>query len=172
VSAVMTEHATALHEIESILYRWGDECRRASNELGLPASSGIARMIEQQKVFEGRRKGVRRAKVKLVAKNGEKPAERPELTARGTETRSFKPLSISMLSSAVVQIDAVIAACPGWVQKTVKLSYLFLVRDSKAAEQLRIRKKTYTEQREAAVEYVAERLALRVEQPRQFFGRN
>jgi hypothetical protein len=145
--------------VEAVLYRWGDECRRAANELGLPTSSGISRMIEQQKVFEGRRRGVRRSKIRLVPKPGE--LEKPEITARGTATRSFKPLSITMLSSAVVQIDAVIAQSPGWVQKTVKLSYLFLVRDSKAAEQLRIRRTAYTEQRAAAVEYVAERLALR-----------
>ena len=153
MSAVMSESVLALSKIESVLYRWGDECRNASVGLGLPASSGIARMIEQQKVFQGRRKGVRNKALK------QKPDD--QLTARGTETRSLKPLSITVLSSSVVQIDDVIAKSPGWVQKTVKLSYLFLVRDSKAAEQLRMRRKTYTEQREAAVEYVAERLALR-----------
>ena len=148
-----------MNQIEQVLYRWGDECRRSSNELGLPSSSGIARMIEQQRIFEGRRRGVKRKpKVALVSKDG---SPKPILTARGSQTRSFKPLSISMLSSAVVQIDAVIAASPGWVQKTVKLSYLYLVRDAKAAEQLRIRRQTYTEQREAAVEYVSERLAIR-----------
>ncbi len=180
-----------VNRVEEALYAWGDECRQRSQELGLPASSGIARLIAQQQVFEQRvraRRGRNRSRKpaqhtmesgKVVSrcvcgtlyapKEGQsavcprcqhdpRPVERE---VHGTPTRSFKPIGMTALSSTTASIDAIVATAPGWMQKCLRLSYLFVVRDSVAAQQLRLRKETYREQREATVEYVAEQLALR-----------
>lgn len=50
----------AFRETENVLYLWGDESRERAGELGLPITSGIARMIEQQRVFERKKRDVRR----------------------------------------------------------------------------------------------------------------
>lgn len=178
--------------IEELLYQWGDECRSTAEKLGLPATSGIARMIEQQKVFEQRQRGVRRKRpphtpTKLrdgtaarlcvcgrvyvegeciigeqsVCPRCQHDPRASEAESHGTETRSFKPQSMMALNATTAKIDVIVAAAPGWMQKCLRLSYLFRVRDSKAAQQLRIRTTTYREQREASAEYVAEQLAQR-----------
>lgn len=182
----MAEPAIAVSETERLLYVWGDECRSRSDELGLPASSSISRMIEQQQIFEQRaraRRGRSRKAVPHVLRDGSDARlcvcgrifveavcprcqndPRPAVAqVHGTPTQSFKPRSMTVLASSTAQIDVIVAAAPGWAQQCIKLSYLFLVRDSKAAERLRIRKTVYTERRAAAVEYVDERLALRAQ---------
>jgi len=173
--------------VEEMLYAWGDECRQRSEELGLPASSGIARMIEQQRVFEqkvrarrGRNRQRKPAEHRMAdgttakrcvcgtiyaaaeghavcprCRHDPRPVERE---VHGTPTRSFRPIGMTALSATTATIDAIVATAPGWMQKCLRLSYLFVVRDSKAAQQLRMRRETYSEQREASVEYVAERL--------------
>lgn len=172
--------------IEELLYQWGDESRSSAERLGLPATSGIARMIQQQLVFERQRRGARRKKPKrtderialrdgtvatvcvcgMIRLDGDCPRCKgdprpPDSTVHGTETRSFRPPTMTVLSASTTSIDAIISAAPNWMQKCLRLSYLFRVRDSKAAQRLRIRAASYREQREAAVEYVAEQLQLR-----------
>lgn len=186
MSAVMAIREQDATSIEELLYQWGDECRSQSERLGLPASSGIARVIQQQRVIEQQRRGVRRKRPKqpapITLRDGtiaticacgmiylEEHCPRckgdpqpPDRSVHATETRSFRPLSMTVLSANTTTIDVIVAAAPGWMQKCLRLSYLFRVRDSKAAQQLRIRTIVYREQREAAAEYVAERMGERL----------
>jgi predicted DNA-binding protein (UPF0251 family) len=181
MSAVLAHDVSG---VEELLYQWGDETRSTAEQLGMPATSGIARMIEMQKVFERRVKGRRRRPRKAVphvlpdgtaaqlcvcgriyiearcprCNSDPRPSE---AVVHGVETRSFRPLKMKELSANTATIDVIVASAPGWAQKCLRLSYLFRVRDSKAAERLQIRKSTYAEKRRAAVEYVAERLAER-----------
>lgn len=176
-------------DIEELLYQWGDESRSTAEQLGLPATSGVARMIEQQKVFEQQRRGVRRKRPKsepkrVAMRDGtiaticvcgmiylegqcarcKADPRPPDRSVHGTETRSLRPRSIAAMSATTTAIDVIIAAAPGWMQKCLRLSYLFRERDSKAAQRLRIRTASYREQREASAEYVAERLGSRIAQ--------
>ncbi|HLF10086.1 MAG TPA: hypothetical protein VJA26_02635 [Gammaproteobacteria bacterium] len=174
-------------DIEELLYQWGDDCRSTAEQLGMPATSGIARMIEQQRIFEGLRRGTRRKKPKqareqITLRDGTTASicvcgliyleehcprckgdpQPPAGLVHGTETRSFRPRSMAALRATTAAIEEVIVAAPGWARRSLMLSYLFRVRDSKGAQRLRIRTATYREQREAAVEYVAQRLGARI----------
>lgn len=184
MSAVIREQEAT--SIEELLYQWGDESRSQAEKLGLPASSGITRLIAQQQVFERQRRGARRKRPKkkpeaivlrdgtlasicacgMIYLEGECPRckgdpQPPDRSVHATETRSFRPKGMSVLSADTTALDVIIAAAPGWMQKCLRLSYLFRVRDSKAAERLRIRTASYREQRAAALDYVAQKLAQR-----------
>jgi hypothetical protein len=137
-------------------------------------------MIEVVKVFETRRRGTRKRRKERanIATLEPKSVERcqtcglirgpgecrrcgSKVTARGTETRSLKPLQMVELSGSVAAIDAVVAALPGWMQKIIMRSYLWGQPDRLAAQEMRMPRMLYRTQREAALEFVAERIALR-----------
>ena len=180
MSAVLRE----LEPTERLLYAWGDECRSASERLGLPVSSSLSRLLEQQSVFEQRARARRGRSRKAVAhklpdgtraslcvcgcifveelcprcKNDPRPAE---AQVHGTETRSFKKPAMTALNGSTAILDVIVARAPGWMQQRLMLSYLWLMRDNKACQRVRVRQAVYTEQRLAAVEYVSVQLAYR-----------
>lgn len=173
-------------DVQKLLYQWGDECRSKADELGLPQSSGLKRLIEQRHVIDKQRRDLRKRKRRvkpderiqlrqgvvaiecacgMIRFDGECPRcagdpREPDRSVHAVATRSFKPVSITSVSAEAVRIDVIVAASPGWMRKVLMLSYLWLQRDSVACQRLRIRQSTYREQREAAVEYVAQRLAI------------
>lgn len=171
--------------VEELLYQWGDEGRARAEELGLPSSSSVARMIAQQSVFERQQRGTRRKRPKVqtvklrdgtVARIcvcgrvflGDELCDRcrndprpPEAITYGIETRNFRRRAMTAMSAVTVTIDEIASHAPGWMQKPLMLGYYYRVRDSKAAQRLRLRVVTYQEQKAAAVEYVREQLALR-----------
>ncbi|HEX7075763.1 MAG TPA: hypothetical protein VF226_17130 [Hyphomicrobiaceae bacterium] len=145
MAAVMAVERESLEyaECELRLIAWGRWSRRMASNLGYPKSSGIARMIEMVKVF--------------------KPAEHSgrELTAKGKETRSMRPLTVEDAPAEVMEIDRLVANLPGWMHAAVSRSYRFRQPDRIAARELRMSREQYTLRREAAVSYLAEKLALR-----------
>lgn len=183
LSAMAVEiQSAAFRETEAMLYAWGDESRERAGELGLPVMSGIARMIEQQRVFEQRARARRSRSRKAVphrltdgtraslcvcgcifveaqcprCKHDPRP---PDAQVHGTETRSFRPVTMKSLSSNTAVVEEIVRTAPNETQKLLKRKYLFRQRDSKAAEQLRVTKARYREYVESAVEYVVDRLA-------------
>lgn len=178
MAAMVDPAADIFIETDRRLREWGTACRSNSERLGLPASSGIARMIEVVSVFEqrrhrvGKKKKARvvalptgRAKIcsgcELVYAADECPRCGPRPTARGSQTKSFKPITSIDLSSSVTVTDAVIASLPGWAKKIIMRAYLWSEPDRISAYELGIPKQVYRLHREAAVEMVAERIASR-----------
>lgn len=140
--------ADRFEEAERRLIEWGLSCRRESDRLGLPRISGIQQLIDHVRREDRLARGVRRRKLKTVEEREGK------LTARGKQTRvARKPTPI--VNSAVLEVDAVVAKLPGWMQATLIRSYLYGQPDRTACQDMRMRKEEYAQRRRAAVEYVA-----------------
>lgn len=164
--------ATAYEAAEKRLTEWGIICRRNSDYLGLPRMSGIHAMIEHVRREDRLRKGVRKKNVRQVHREWKKgdatdAKEAAEafryfdryLTAQGKQPRPFKILRQAGINSRVMQIDGIVARMPQWMQATIIRSYQYGQPDENACRDLRMRKRLYRQHREAAVEYVADRLA-------------
>lgn len=154
-------------ETERRLQEWGRAARQYAQALGLPTSSGIARMIEQVKVHEQLRKGVRPLKrSKLVQADRNADAKAVSLEIRHSEVdhiparESFSMrLSKVTWDAAVLQVeDAVKKLDTDWY-KAIFRSYRFGQPDRDAARELRMPKERYRDIRESAVIRVAEILA-------------
>jgi hypothetical protein len=178
---------STLESTEAMLYAWGEECRSKSDDLGLPTSSGMARLIEQRHVYERHLRGARRrraverrlrqpmqltdGRIAIVCACGiihlhdtECPRCKgdprpPDRSVHGAATRSFRPQAVTEISGQAVLVDSVVASAPNWMRKVLMFTFLYVERDTRAAERLRVRVSTYREQRAAAVEFVAGRLA-------------
>lgn len=145
--------ADAFEQAERRLTEWGLACRRESDRLGLPRISSIQVMIEHVRREDRLARGVRRKRLKSI----EAREKAGKLTAQGKQTKvARKPTPV--INSAVLEVDAIVARMPGWMQATIMRSYLYGQPDKTACQDLRIRKELYRRRREAAVEYVAERL--------------
>ena len=183
----------AFRETEKMLYAWGDESRERASELGLPITSGISRMIEQQRVFDQKKRDVRRRKPEstptklrdgtaaklcacgrvyvegecVIAEQSVCPRchhdpRAPEAESHGTETRSFRPLTLRAVSSTTAIIEEIVRVAPNDTQKMLKRKYLFRQRDYKAAQELKVTKARYREMIECALEYVTDEIAKRL----------
>lgn len=128
-------------EGDAILAAWGRAARQINDSLGYPRSSCISAMSEALKVFDG------------VAKDtGREP------TATGKQKKSRKSVDMQVLPENFMKIDKLVAQSPNQMQKVLKRAYLWGQPDRIAARELRIERKLFTEQREAAVTWVMRRL--------------
>lgn len=190
VAMVATEYASAFKRTEDELSAWGYQCRILSAKLGLPTSSnGIVRMIDEIRETERKRRDVRGRHKKLESVVIPRPKKcakcqhittRPEcprcagdvkavaidlgfaeecLTAEGKASRSTGRPELQ-LSGSIARVDQVVGALPGWMKSAIHRSYLWQQPDRIAARELKMPRAEFTRRREAAVEYVAERLAL------------
>jgi hypothetical protein len=178
MSAIMSEVAVEIsvngplfRETERRLDEWGRASRLTAQAIGYPTSSGISRMIEQVKVYDQLRKGVRkplkRSRLIKADKNADAKAVSlelrhadPEQSADGKESLSMRLAKVEF-SSAVLQVENIVNALENWMQKTLRRSYLFGQPDKEASQDLRMPKERYRDQRETAVISVAEKLATR-----------
>jgi hypothetical protein len=160
---------TVFKETEKRLQEWGRAARQWAQALGLPTSSGIARMIEHVKVHEQLRKGVKPLKrSKLVKADPNADAEEVSREIRHSEPQQIHgkesfSLRVSRIQwdTAVVQVeDAVKKLDKDW-QKTIYRSYRYGQADREAAQELRMPKDRYRDMRESAVIRIAEILAER-----------
>jgi hypothetical protein len=174
VSAVMvlasfevTVGSPEFKETEKRLNEWGRAARQWAQALGLPTSSGIARMIEHVKVHEQLRRGVKPLKRSKLAKadpNADAVAVSREIrhsepeTIHAKETFSLR-LSKVQWDTAVIQVEDAVKRLDKDEQKTLYRSYRFGQPDRQAAQELRMPKQRYQEIREAAVIRVAGVLA-------------
>jgi DNA-directed RNA polymerase specialized sigma24 family protein len=143
--------ADSFEEAERRLIEWGLSCRRESDRLGLPRISGIQQLIDHVRREDRLARGVRRRKLKTVEEREGK------LTARGKQTRvARKPTPI--VNSAVLEVDAVVAKLPGWMQATVIRRYLYGQPDRLACRDLKLPKEVYRMRCNAAIECVSVRL--------------
>ncbi len=158
-----------LERAEACLEQWGAERQRMTEALGLPRMSTIAVMIERVKVFdkaEGRRHRPKRGRARQCGNCGHVfigdrctgcSTPPPVMTARGTETRSFKREAIA-LSSVVAIVDKLVAELPNGQKQAVTRAYLYGQPDRIAARELRIPRYEFTYRREMALERIAARL--------------
>ena len=163
--------ADSFENAEKALNEWGDACRRNSEALVMPTLRSIAQMIDHVRRQERLQKGVKKKKLKkkiCEQRKKEEPTDAKEvaevlgyidfeLTAKGKQKNSFKPVNLE-LSSIVAKVDHIVSTLPGWMRTTIQRSYLYRQPDRKAAQDLRIPKDTYRLRRISAVEYIAERL--------------
>lgn len=156
-------------ETERRLQDWGRAARQYAQALGLPTSSGIARMIEHVKVHEQLRKGVKPLKrSKLIKADPNADAEAVSLEIRHSEkapivareTMSIR-LSKVQWEAAVLQVEDAVKRLDKDQQKAINRSYRFGQPDRDAAIELRMPKERYKDWRESAVIRVAEILAER-----------
>jgi hypothetical protein len=87
----------------------------------------------------------------------------PELTARGTATRSSAPPRCPMnsISSRALTVDEVLQRLPGWMRYLVDLKYADDQPDRICAKQMKIEREEFSRMRRAAVAHIAEMLANR-----------
>lgn len=154
------------------------------------SSNGIVRMIDEVREFERKRRDIRKrrrktgepAKIARVTKcpkcqhittRAECPRcagdvqavaidlglAEPLLTADGKETRTSGRPELQ-LGGGIARVDKIVGGLPGWMKSVIHRSYLWQQPDRIAARELKMPRAEYTRRREAAVEYVAERLAL------------
>lgn len=160
----------AYKEAERRLLEWGRETRQKAQALGYPTSSGLARMIEQVKVHEQLRKGVRKPlkRSKLVKADPNADAKAVSLEIRhsdtekviGKDTFSMR-LSKVQFSASALTVEEIVKRLDNDEQRTLQRSYLFGQEDRRAAQELRMPKERYRNARESAVINVAQRLATR-----------
>jgi hypothetical protein len=156
-------------ETERRLNEWGRAARQYAQALGLPTSSGIARMIEHVKVHEQLRKGVKPLKrSKLVKADPNADAVLVSREIRHSEPQHIEAkesfsirLSKVQWDAAVIQVEDAVKALDKDSQKAIYRSYRFGQPDRDAAQDLKMPKERYRDWREAAVIRVAERLAER-----------
>lgn len=184
------EYASAFKRTEDELNAWGYQCRMLSAKLGLPTSSnGIVRMIDEVRETERKRRDVRDGRKKgeaVVIPRPKKCAKcqhittrpecprcagdakavaidlglaNPSLTAEGKASRNTGRPEIQ-LSGGIARVDKVVGQLPGWMKSAIHRSYLWQQPDRIAARELKMSRAEFTRRREAAVEYVAERLAM------------
>ena len=163
---------------EKLLHQWGDETRAHAERLGYPTSSAIWRMIQQQRVFP--RRGVKAPRVRRATTTRERDLGTAQQCPQGhvfigdhctrcsgaervtgRETRSLRPAALAEFSAQTLAIEAVVVDAPEWMQKGLRRRFQFKQPDSGAAQDLRMRKTRYREDVKAAVEYVANMLAVR-----------
>lgn len=159
----------AFKETERRLSEWGRAARQYAQALGLPTSSGIARLIEHVKVNEQLRKGVRKPlkRSKLVQADRNADAQAVSLEIRHSERApnvTGKPTFSMRLSkvqwdASVIQVEDVVKRLDKDDQKPIWRSYRFGQCDKEASRELRMPKQRYQDWREAAVIRVAEMLA-------------
>lgn len=145
--------ADAYEAAEERLCEWGLACRRESDKLGLPRISGIQQMIEHVRREDAKRKGVRKSRLRTI----EDREKEGKLTAQGKQTKAASKPS-PVINSAVLEVDAIVARLPGWMQATILRRYLYGQPDRLACRDLQIPKADYRLRCNAAIEYVAERL--------------
>lgn len=168
VNAVVAESGEIwTDKVQDWLEDWGRWAKRTTDKLGYPNVSSIAKMVEQARVFERREKTGKR-KLREAWKTGDprQIAEaygyaEHELTARGKQTRSMKPLEIGEVDPTIMAIERVISTAPGRYQAALYRRYVFGQPDRFAARDLGMSKADYTNRANVAVDYVAENLALR-----------
>jgi hypothetical protein len=117
---------------ERYLTQWGRWARRTADKLGYPQSSSVARMIEMVKVHKPQPEGVK-------------------ATAKGKETRSFRPVDSDLPPADILAIDAAVARLSGVHLQAVSRAYRFGQPDRIAAKELRISRELFRERREGAV---------------------
>ena len=157
----------AFKETERRLNAWGRAARQYAQALGLPTSSGIARMIEHVKVHEQLRRGVKPLKrSKLIKANPNADAVAVSLEIRHSEKEPMaKKESFSMRLSkvqwdaAVIQVEDAVKRLAKDAQKAIYRSYRFGQCDRDASIELRMPIEKYQDWRESAVQRVAEVLA-------------
>ncbi len=173
---------------EAELYAWGQERRRLTKALGIATSSSIANMIDEQKVFEQQRKGVRSRKRASAVRidNGErvrkcascdlmfKGAQCPrctpkeiavamgfaarDATIRGSSTFSSRA-PIQSLTASAAHVQAAVDRLPGWMARSIYRYYAYGQVDRNAANDLHMPREQFTKERVAAVAMVASLLA-------------
>lgn len=161
----------AFKETERRLNQWGLAARRYAQALGLPTSSGIARMIEHVKVHEqlgkGTRKPLKRSKLVKADPNADAQAvsleirhseKEPNVNGRPTFCLHLEKVS---WEAAVLQVEDAVKRLDKDYQKPIYRTYRFGQCDRDASLELRMPKEKYQDWREAAVILVAERLAER-----------
>lgn len=145
--------ADAFEQAERRLTEWGLACRRESDRLGLPRISSIQVMIEHVRREDRLARGVRRKRIKSI----EAREKAGKLTAQGKQTKvARKPTPV--INSAVLEVDAIVARLPGWMQAPIIRRYLYGQPDRLACRDLKLPKEDYRLRCKAAVEYVAESL--------------
>jgi len=162
---VLVDRPTWNDEVRDWLERWGRWAKRTTDKLGYPNVSSIAKMVEQARVFERREKVGKRALAE--ARESGDPRQIAEaygyeehpLTARGKQTRSMRPLEVGEVEPTIMRIERVISTAPGRYQSALYRRYVFGQPDRFAARQLGLSRADYTNRAEAAVGYVALRLA-------------
>ena len=156
-------------ETERRLNEWGRAVRQYAQALGLPTSSGIARMIEHVKVHEQLRKGVRkplkRSKLVKADKNADAQAVSLEIRHSEKEPNVGGKPTFSMHASkvhwesSVLQVEDAVKRLEADQLKVIWRSYRFGQADRFAAQELRVPKERYEERRQQAVIRVGEMLA-------------
>lgn len=128
-------------DMEGLLVLWGRYARRMSDMLGYPRTSCIATIAETVKTADRKER------------RNQKPDS--ELTAKGRQKISRKPLDQQILPDDYMAIDAIVAKSPNHMQKVLMRAYLWGQPDRIAAREMRIDRERFTERREAAVKWVA-----------------
>jgi hypothetical protein len=138
-------------EVQNRLLQWGASCRRESERLGLPVISQIQVMIEHVQLEDRLRRGVRKTR-----RQDRRQADR---TANGKQSKASRKPG-PMINSAVMEVDHIVANIPTeWMKAVLIHAYLYGRSDRTCCRDLRLSKAAYRTWREAAEEYVGERLA-------------
>lgn len=166
----ITVDSPEFRETERRLKEWGRAARQYAEALGLPTSSGIAKMIEHVKVHEqllkGTRKPLKRSKLVKADKNADAIAVSREIRHSEPERIVSKPTFSMRLSkvnwdAAVLQVEDAVKRLDKDEQKTISRAYRYDQSDHGASRELRMPKQRFQDMREAAVIRVGEFLAER-----------
>lgn len=95
--------AAALIYAENRLFPWAKWARENREKLGVPTVSLLYKAMQSKSV------PMRRVHPNVISLHGENV---PALTARGKETRSFRPTTIGEVPEAIVEVDEAVGALP------------------------------------------------------------
>lgn len=126
-------------EGDALLASWGRYARKMSEALGYPRTSCISMMIDS---------------IKVADRKARKQKAEDELTAKGKQKKSRKPIDGHILPDDFMKIDRIVSESPNHMQKVLRRAYLWGQPDRIAARELRIDRELFTEQREMAVLWV------------------
>lgn len=154
MTAARDQTADAYELAEMRLTQWGLACRRESDRLGLPRISGIQQLIDHVRREDAKSRSGRKQRVRKDRARGEPVYIR---TAQGTETQVARRAA-PVINSAALEVDAIVARLPGWMQAPIIRRYLYGQPDRLACRDLKLPKEDYRLRCKAAVEYVAESL--------------
>lgn len=182
----VTLSSDAFTRTEQRLEEWAAERARVTGALRVPVLSSMSVMVEYLRREEEPERVVRSSAPKKRKPKRERPQHRarmctndrcrriyaaaecpncgqppPELTARGTATRSATEDRPVGFSQSVAQLDGVIDKLPGDQKKAIFRAYMYRQPDRIAARELKMPREAFTWLRERAVITIAEKLAER-----------
>ena len=161
-------------EAERRLEEWGDQTEAYARHVGMASMSSVALVVahirRQERLQTNSRKRQLRRKKRASLRGGPKllPEEvaelkgfrDQELTARGKQKQSMVDAPMR-LSSAVMQVEAIVRALPGWMKGPIYRTYKYGQPHRIAARELRLDLDDYRSRWRAAVLQVAAKLAER-----------